>query len=168
MKETWGKLQIRATLVFLLNLTCHRSHSSSLHFSCFSTFLRLIFCVPGSLSHFPFFFASLSLFSVTIHINISLDPWLLGEQSPFCLIQGLLSSNPLFPPSKCQVVSPGLCFPNFPVLTSKFVGIQPMAKRTDSLIWTCFLFSYFSTLVGIDCPLKGLKSFTQLSPGSPR
>lgn len=153
-----NRLQIKAILVFLLNLTCHRSHL--LYTSYFSTFLRLIFCVPGFLSHFPFF-ASLSLFSVTI--NISLDPMVTRRADSLCLIQGLLSSNPLFQPSKCQVVSPGLCFLNFPVLTSKFVGLQPMVKRTDSLTWTCFLFSYFLTLVGIDYPLKGLKSFTQLS-----
>lgn len=49
-------------------------------------------------------------------------PWLRGEQSPFCLIQGLLSSCPLFQPSRCQVVSTGPCLPYFPLLCSPLVG----------------------------------------------
>lgn len=49
-------------------------------------------------------------------------PWLRGEQSPFCLIQGLLSSCPLFQPSRCQAVSTGPCLPYFPLLCSPLVG----------------------------------------------
>ena len=49
-------------------------------------------------------------------------PWLRGEQSPFYLIQGLLSSCSLFQPSRCQVVRTGLCLPYFPLLCSPLVG----------------------------------------------
>lgn len=49
-----NRLQIKAILVFLLNLTCHRSHSSSLHFL-FQYFFKANFLCA-------WFFESLSFF----------------------------------------------------------------------------------------------------------
>lgn len=103
-----NRLQIKAILVFLLTLTCHRSHL--LYTSYFSTFLRLIFCVPGFLSHFPFF-ASLSLFSVTI--NISLDPMVTRRADSLLFDSGTSFLKPSFPTIQMPSSQPWTLLPEF-------------------------------------------------------
>lgn len=81
------------------------------------------------------------------------------------MIQGLLSINQVFQPSKCQIVSARLCSPNFPVPASAFMGIQPVAGEIRSPEPNLLSqFSHFLTLIGIEYPLKALKSCTQLFP----
>lgn len=83
------------------------------------------------------------------------------------MIQGLLSINQVFQPSKCQVVSARLCSPNFPVTASAFMGIQPVAGEIRSPEPTLLSrFSHFLTLVGIEYPLEAPKSFPQLFPSA--
>ena len=99
-------------------------------------------------------------------------PWLLGEQSPFYSIQGLLSSRLLFQPSKCQVVSTGLCLPYFPILASPFVGgeiripdlnlfshfLNPLLEMI--ILWKLQSLSHTSFpqdhLVGAACPFRSV------------
>lgn len=90
-------------------------------------------------------------------------PWLLGEQSPFYSSQGLLSSRLLFQPSKCQVVSTGLCLPYFPILASPFVGGEIRIPDLN-------LFSHFlNPLLEMIILWKLQRSFTHLFPSeSPR
>lgn len=72
------------------------------------------------------------------------------------MIWGLLSTNKLSQPFKCQVlVSARLCSPNFPVPASVFMGIQPVTGEIRSPEPNSLsLFSHFLTLVGIEYPLK--------------
>lgn len=161
MKEPWDVscLQIRGIGAFLLNLTCHRSDSYS---SYILPILRPAFCVSGSWSHFPFFLLACPYF---LHIGGStfpLMPWLRGEQSPFYLIQGLLSSCSLFQPSRCQVVRTGLCLPYFPLLCSPLVGGELIPCPGLG-------FSFLETRVGNDECLEAPQPFTHpFPPGLPR
>lgn len=77
------------------------------------------------------------------------------------MIRGLLSTNQLSLPFKCQVlVSARLGSPNFPVPASAFMGIQPVAGEIRSPEPNLLsLFSHFLTLVGLEYPLKAPKSF---------
>lgn len=86
-------------------------------------------------------------------------PWLLGEQCPCCLIQGLPSSGLPFQPSKGQAVSTGLCLPYFPVLASPFVGGE--IRFLD-------LFSHSVNPLLEVIALKAPQSCTHLFPSGPR
>ena len=87
-----------------------------------------------------------------------------GEQSLFCLIQVILSLDLLFHPSKCQVVSAGLCSLIFLFLP---LSGQPAGGRGDQSPWGETFFSvssFHEPLVGIDSPEPFVYVFLLASP----
>lgn len=102
----------------------------------------------GLWSHFPFF-ASLSLFSLYQSINISLYLMVTRRAESLLFDSGTSFLKPSFQPSKCQVVSTGLC-----AGLCRFGGIclsftlnswasSLWQERSDPLTRTCcFLISY--------------------------